>query len=84
MNAKYEQMSFLPKDDSVIPERADCCNNCTYFSALRDPRQRYDGATIYGYCFRDGDTNYSPNMGKGFAVFISPQSGRCKKFKSET
>ena len=76
---KYEQLSFLPEHQKT--SRPDCCGNCTYFSALKDPRQRSDGAIIHGYCFREGDTNYSPDMGKGFAVFISPDKGSCKKFK---
>lgn len=79
LNDKYEQLSFLPKDKKM--DRIDCCDNCTYFSALRTPRQRSDGACIYGYCFQSGDTNHSSDMGKGFAVFIPSEKGSCRNFK---
>lgn len=55
------------------------CYACKHFSELKEPRERSDGAVIYGYCFKDGDKDYSPNMGKGFAVFIP--EGKCKQFK---
>lgn len=55
------------------------CDACTHYSALAQPRERSDGAVIYGYCFKDGDKSYSTNMGKGLAVFI--QNGFCKSFK---
>ena len=53
------------------------CKNCKYYSALAEPRERSSGGTIYGYCFVDGDKDYSPNMGKGLAVFVP--CGCCKK-----
>ena len=46
------------------------CETCRSYSALRVPRVRSDGTTIYGYCFKDGDKDYSLHMGKGFAVFL--------------
>lgn len=56
------------------------CEGCRHYSALREPRQRSDGATIHGYCFKHGDKNYSWNMGKGFAVF--QPLGACKDRKN--
>lgn len=55
------------------------CYSCKYFSELKIPRVRSDGSVIYGYCFKNGDKDYNPNMGKGFAVFIP--EGECKQFK---
>lgn len=56
------------------------CGMCRYYSALREPREREDGAVIYGYCFATGTKDYNGNMGKGYAVFV-PDSGVCEKFK---
>lgn len=56
------------------------CDMCRYYSALREPREREDGAVIYGYCFATGTKDYNGNMGKGYAVFV-PDSGVCEKFK---
>ena len=58
-----------------------CCNLCDHYSALVEPRERSDGAVIYGYCFKSGDKDYSPNMGKGFPVFIDGAGASCKAFK---
>ena len=55
------------------------CNTCHYYSALKEPRERSDGAVIYGYCFKNGDKDYNTDMGKGCAVFIP--NGSCKQFK---
>ncbi len=55
------------------------CYTCKYFSELKTPRERSDGAVIYGYCFSGGDTNNSSNMGKGYAVFVP--EGHCNKHK---
>lgn len=55
------------------------CESCSYYSVLKEPRERSDGAVIYGYCFKRGDTNHSTNMGKGLPVFIS--GGGCEGFK---
>lgn len=68
-----EQTPLYPR----APEKS--CDTCGYYSALKDPRERSDGAIIYGYCFKAGDHNHSPNMGKGYAVFID--GGSCKQFK---
>ena len=59
-----------------------CCKRCRYCSELLKPRERSDGAVIYGYCFQDGDKDYSPSMGKGNAIFLPLDSGAiCKGFK---
>lgn len=42
---------------------------------------RSDGATIYGYCFKVGDKDYSPGMGKGYPVWIDGAGTSCKSFK---
>lgn len=56
-----------------------CCYNCRFFAKLEKPYERSDGAVIYGYCFVQGDKDYSPNMGKGYPVFID--GGVCEKHK---
>lgn len=55
------------------------CYNCRFFAKLEKPYERSDGAVIYGYCFVSGDKDYSPNMGKGYPVFID--GGVCDKHK---
>ncbi len=55
------------------------CWSCKFFAELKVPFERSDGAIIHGYCFKDGDKNYSLAMGKGYAVFVP--DGTCKKFK---
>lgn len=67
------QTSLYP----LVPEK--CCVNCGFYSALKEPRERSDGAVIYGYCFKGGDRDYNTNMGKGYPVFID--AGFCKQFK---
>ncbi len=67
-----EQITLFP----VKPEKR--CDTCSFYSALKEPRERSDGAVIYGYCFKAGGTNHSSNMGKGYAVFID--GGCCKQF----
>ena len=42
-----------------------CCATCRYCAELKRPYERSDGTTIYGYCFKDGDKDYSLSMGKG-------------------
>lgn len=76
-----EQISFLDNGQEEARKQINrrSCEQCRHYSALREPRERSDGAVIYGYCFKDGDKDYSPNMGKGFAVFI--KDGTCKSFK---
>ena len=58
------------------------CNVCKYCAELKTPYERSDGAAIYGYCFKNGDKDYSPNMGKGYPIFL-PLScgGTCKDFR---
>lgn len=75
-----KQLSFFDNENAADSVKYECsCNQCRYYSSLKEPRERSDGAIIYGYCFKDGDTNYSSNMGKGFAVFVP--NGQCKNFK---
>lgn len=61
------------------PEPKTGCWKCRFFAELKTPFERSDGAVIYGYCFVDGDKDHSPNMGKGYAVFVP--DGICKRFK---
>ena len=62
------------------PERR--CEICRFCAELVRPYTRSDGATIYGYCFKSGDMNHSPNMGKGYPIFIPLDCGAtCKSFK---
>lgn len=58
------------------------CNVCKYCAELKTPYERSDGAAIYGYCFKNGDKDYSPDMGKGYPIFL-PLScgGTCKDFR---
>lgn len=59
-----------------------CCGNCRLFAELKTPYERSDGAAIYGYCFKDGEKDYSVNMGKGLPVFLPPTGGAsCKAYK---
>lgn len=62
-----------------VKKEAKSCYNCRFFAKLEKPYERSDGAAIYGYCFEKGDKDYSPNMGKGLAVFID--GGCCDKHK---
>ena len=57
------------------------CRTCGFFAELKEPFERSDGAVIYGYCFKDGDKDYSPNMGKGYPVFVDGGGGACKQYK---
>lgn len=57
------------------------CRTCGVFAELKEPFERSDGAVIYGYCFKDGDKDYSPNMGKGYPVFVDGGGGACKQYK---
>lgn len=78
-----EQTTFLDDEQKAARKHISeqSCEQCRHYSALRDPRERSDGAVIYGYCFKNGDKDYSPDMGKGYAVFI--QGGTCKSFKNK-
>ncbi len=69
------QLSFLKGQEKG-------CEWCEHYSPLREPRERADGAVIYGYCFASGTRNYSGNEGKGYAVFL-PEGGTCPKFKKK-
>ena len=56
------------------------CYSCDHFSGLKEPRELGEGAAIYGYCFKDGTKDYSPNMGKGYPVYV-PGGCACKSWK---
>lgn len=75
MAKAYEQLSLLSKEESAGQD----CAQCRFFAELKEPFKRSDGAVIYGYCFKDGDTDSSLMMGKGYAVFLL--GGHCKRFK---
>ncbi len=77
MANQYEQISLLPPE----PTDENNCVQCRFFAELKEPFERSDGAVIYGYCFQGGDRDYSPGMGKGYAVFMP--NGRCKTFKAK-
>lgn len=68
------QTSFLPE---VKP--LDSCYSCRHFSALKEPRKSEEEWVIYGYCFKDGMRIHSPNMGKGYPIYI--EGGKCKEWK---
>ena len=60
------------------------CSTCRHFRKFERPFQREDGAVIYGYCFKDAKSNYSPNMGKGYPVFLPPDAaGACTDYKKD-
>lgn len=63
--------------------RMRCCESCRYCAALVRPYERSDGSTIFGYCFSDGDQNYSFGMGKGYPIWLPLDSGggACEKYK---
>lgn len=43
-----------------------------------------ESVTFYGYCFKDARNDYSPNMGKGYPVFLPPScGGACKNYSKE-
>ncbi len=79
LSALRAQAETENKPLTLEPPRGKACSTCTYYSALAEPRTRSDGAVICGYCFKDGDKDYSPNMGKGYPVFID--GGACKSYK---
>ena len=69
---KDGQISFFPEPDS--------CYSCRCFAELKEPWELSgDRGKIYGYCFKGGDKDYSPSLGKGFPVYID--EGICKEFK---
>jgi hypothetical protein len=71
-----EQKSLFPNEKKKV---LLSCNACHFYSALAKPRYRSDGAVIWGYCFKNGDTNHSIDMGKGLAVFLPEAS--CKSWR---
>lgn len=58
-----------------------CCNTCRFFAELKKPYVRSDSSVIYGYCFAAGDKDYSPNMGKGYPVFVDGGGASCDSYK---
>lgn len=71
-----EQISMFP---GARESDKRSCYICKTFAELKRPYERSDGAVIYGYCFKAGDKDYSPNMGKGYPVFID--GGSCQAWK---
>lgn len=65
------------------PKQEKRCENCRYCAVLMKPYERADGSIIYGYCFGDGDKDYSPNMGKGRPIWLPLDcgGGMCDKYK---
>lgn len=63
------------------PSSERSCYFCANYSALVRPKECHDGSVIHGYCFKGGNGEYIPNMGKGLAVYI-PGSA-CKGFKKK-
>ena len=61
------------------------CGACKHFRKFERTFEREDGAVIFGYCFKDARSNYSPNMGKGYPVFLPPDAGggACKSYKRD-
>lgn len=76
MKPQVHQTSLFPSGERQF----DNCCSCRYFAELKEPWERSGGGTIFGYCFKYGDKDHSPNMGKGFPVFIIGE-GNCKNFK---
>lgn len=58
------------------------CNVCKYCAELKTPYERSDCAPIYGYCLKDVDKDYPPDIGKVYPIFW-PLScgGTCKDFR---
>ena len=50
------------------------CNDCKFYSELKEPRKVDEQNFIYGYCFK---SQY--NMGKGYPVYVP--GGACKDMK---
>ena len=61
------------------------CGTCKHFRKFEQTFEREDGAVIYGYCFKDARSDHSPNMGKGYPVWLPPDAcgGACKAFKQD-
>lgn len=75
-----EIQTALWTEAKALPQK--CCEVCRFCAELKRHWERSDGVCIYGYCFCDGDKDYSPNMGKGNAIFLPLDSGAvCKNFK---
>ena len=58
--------------------RPENCYDCEHFSELKEPRKLDGGGEIFGYCFKSGTKPSSPNMGKGFPVYLP--EGSCKSW----
>jgi hypothetical protein len=70
------QTSFLKEAPPT-----DSCTNCRHFSGFKEPRKSEEEWVIYGYCFKAGMRVHSPNMGKGYPVYID--GGKCKEWKKK-
>lgn len=74
-----DQIGLFQGTEKLPEKRCEICRNC---SALVEPREIEDGAHIYGYCFKDGVKSYSPNMGKGWPIYLPLDCGAaCKSFR---
>ncbi len=75
-----EQQCFFEGNADSLPKK--CCAKCRFCAELKKPYERSDGSSIYGYCFKSGDKDYSPNMGKGYPIWLPLDCGAsCRKFK---
>ena len=68
-----------------VPEKQQealekCCQTCSVYAPLKEPYRRKDGAIIYGYCFADAQNDNSPNLGRGYPVYIDGGGCVCKKY----
>lgn len=71
----YGKGGVLMEQTSLYPRNPDrCCDTCSYYSALKEPRACSNNAVIYGYCFKN-----IYNMGKEYPVFID--GGACETYK---
>ena len=79
-----DQTTFWTEQTPVQSDQTPdhCCLVCRQCSALVEPREVEGEVYIYGYCFKDGVKSYSPNMGKGYPIYLPLTCGAtCKSFK---
>lgn len=60
------------------------CYTCKFFAEMKEPYKRTGGATVYGYCFKGPNNDYSQNMGNGYAVFLPGVECKDHKRRRET
>lgn len=74
-----DQIELFQSAETPPENRCEVCQHC---SALVEPREIGREARIYGYCFKDGTKDYSPNMGKGWPIYLPLDCGAaCKSFR---